>query len=337
MRCALITGINGQDGSYLAEFLLAKGYHVVGTTPDRNLDQERISHVRDRIRLVETDLLSQSELEAIISEHRPDEIYNLAARASSSDLWTDPVLTGDLNGLTVTRLLAAIQNVNSRIRFVQASSSEIFGNTEQVPQNESTPLRPRNAYGIAKAYGHWAAGLYRDYQGIFACSAILYNHESPRRGLEFVTRKIAHAAAKIKHGDEHQLRLGSLEACRDWGFAGDYVRAMWLMLQQPTADDYVIATGEVHSVLEFCQLAFAYVGLDYRDFVVVDTANSRPPEPTQLVGNPARANRVLGWKPSLTFPDLVRMMVDADFASSRRRSDVATNRARGAANTNPSS
>lgn len=342
MRKALITGVNGQDGSYLAEFLLAKGYRVVGTTPDLRVDQERISHIRARIEIIEADLLSQDFLETMLREHKPDEVYNLAARASSNDLWTNPVLTGELNGLSVTRLLAAILKEDSRIRFVQASSSEIFGDTEEAPQNELSALRPRNTYGIAKAYGHWATGLYREYQGVFACSAILYNHESPRRGLEFVTRKIAHAAAKISLGQGQQLRLGRLDACRDWGFAGDYVSAMWLMLQQAVPGDYVVATGETHSVGEFCQLAFAHVGLDYRDFVVEDSGNRRPVEKAQLVGNPAKAHRVLHWKPSLSFSDLVRMMVDAELEMIRETGgqvgnpDLAASRTKSTVQDNPS-
>lgn len=312
MPTALITGINGQDGSYLAELLLSKGYRVVGTTVDQNHDQYRISHVREKIEVLEVDLLSQIGIEEIVADYQPEEIYNLAARASSRDLWSDPILTGEVNGLTVARILAAIQRVNNQIRFVQASSSEIFGNAHEVPQTESTPLKPRNPYGIAKAYGHWTTRLFREHEGLFACSAILYNHESPRRDLEFVTRKITNAVARISLGEPIQLRLGQLHARRDWGFAGDYVRAMWLMLQQPEADDYIVATGESHSVLEFCELAFDFVGLNYGDYVVEDPANARPPESTQLLGNPAKATRVLGWNAGTTFPNLVRMMVDAD-------------------------
>jgi GDPmannose 4,6-dehydratase len=316
MPTALITGVNGQDGSYLAELLLAKDYRVVGTTPDRRVDQERIAHIRERIELVESDLRSQQFLENLLQEHKPQEIYNLAARASSNDLWTDPVQTGDINGLSVTRCLGAILKIDPKIRFVQASSSEIFGNPVEVPQTENTPLRPRNTYGIAKGYAHWAVGLYRQHQGIFACSAILYNHESPRRGQEFVTRKIARAAAKISMGQEKELRLGRLDARRDWGFAGDYVEAMWLMLQQPKADDYIVATGESHSVGDFCELAFSRVGLDYREFVIEDQRNLRPPEERQLLGNADKAKRLLGWKPSVNFPGLVKIMVDAEVTAS---------------------
>lgn len=343
MRTALITGINGQDGSYLAELLLAKGYRVIGTTPDRSVDQERITHIREQVELVEIDLRSQHLLESLLRQHKPQEIYNLAARASSNDLWTDPVLTGDINGLTVTRWLAAILKVDPRIRFAQASSSEIFGNPDEVPQTETTPLRPRNTYGIAKGYAHWAVGLYREHQGIFACSAILYNHESPRRGHEFVTRKIARAAARISAGQQKELRLGRLDAQRDWGFAGDYVQAMWLMLQQANADDYIVATGESHSVCDFCELAFGHLGLDYREFMVEDKNNRRPPEHRQLLGNPDKAKRVLGWKPSVDFPRLVRMMVNAEVAAcladapESSRSSSVRSRAKNMVQDNPSS
>jgi GDPmannose 4,6-dehydratase len=312
MPTALITGVNGQDGSYLAEFLVSKGYNVVGTTADQNNDQRRILQIFEKIKIVETDLLNQGLIEDILCEYKPDEVYNLAARASSSELWTKPVLTGELNALAVARILSAIHKIDHKMRFVQASSSEVFANVAEVPQTETTAFRPRNPYGVAKAYGHWITSIYRQYQGLFACSSILYNHESPRRGLEFVSRKISHTAAKISLGKEKELRLGRLDARRDWGFAGDYVQAMWLMLQQPQADDYIIATGETHSVRDFCELAFAYVGLDYRDFAIEDVANCRPAETGLLVGDPAKACRVLGWKPKVTFQELVRMMVDAD-------------------------
>lgn len=312
MPTALITGVNGQDGSYLAELLLSKGYRVVGTTPDLTSDQQRILPIRSRIEVIEADLLNQDQLEDLFRRCTPDEVYNLAARASSRDLWTEPVATGDLNGLTVTRILDGISKIDPSIRFVQASSSEVFGNATESPQTEATPLHPRNPYGAAKAYGHWTTALYREYRGLFACSSILYNHESPRRGLEFVTRKITRAAARISIGEERELRLGRLDARRDWGFAGDYVQAMWLMLQQSRPDDYIIATGETHSVRDFCQVAFAHIGLNCRDFVVEDAANSRAEESGLLVGNPTKAHRVLGWKPTVTFSDLVRMMVDAD-------------------------
>jgi GDPmannose 4,6-dehydratase len=319
MPTALITGVNGQDGSYLAEFLLSKGYRVIGTTPDQNNHQDRIRHVREKLEIVEADLLNHSLLEDILRQFKPKEVYNLAARASSSELWTHPVQTGELNALAVARLLDAICRIDRKIRFVQASSSEVFGNATEVPQTEATPFRPRNPYGVAKAYGHWLTATYREHQGLFACSSILYNHESPRRGLEFVSRKISHTVAKISLGEAKELSLGRLDARRDWGFAGDYVQAMWLMLQQPRPDDYVIATGETHSVRDFCEVAFAHVGLDYKNFVIEDVANCRPAESGLLVGNPTKAHRFLGWKPRVTFQNLVRMMVDADLITIQDR------------------
>jgi GDPmannose 4,6-dehydratase len=323
MPTALITGINGQDGSYLAEFLLSKGYCVVGTTRDRSSDQQRILQIRDRIEIIETDLLNQDAVDHLLRRYKPDEVYNLAARASSRDLWTQPVSSGDLNGLTVARMLDAISKIDSCIRFVQASSSEVFGNTAETPQTEATPFHPRNPYGVAKAYGHWTATIYREHRSLFACCSILYNHESPRRGLEFVTRKISRAAAMISLGKEKELRLGRLDARRDWGFAGDYVRAMWLMLQQSHPDDYIIATGETHSVRDFCELAFGHVGLDYRNFVIEGVADCRPAETGLLAGNPAKAHRVLGWEPTVKFQDLVRMMVDADLEMIRENRNPA--------------
>ncbi len=317
MPTALITGVNGQDGSYLAELLLAKGYRVAGTVPEKNTDWDRILSIRDKIEILETNLLDREWMEDVLHRFHPDEIYNLAARASSRDLWTRPVLTGDLNALTVARLLEAISEGGREIRFFQASSSEVFGNAVESPQTESTPFRPRNPYGVAKAYGHWITVNFREHQGLFACSGILYNHESPRRGPEFVTRKISRTVAEISLGHAKELRLGRLDARRDWGFAGDYVQAMWLMLQQATADDYVIATGETHSVREFCEIAFAHVGMNYRDFVVEDAANYRQEETCLLAGNASKAGRVLGWKPSVKFQDLVGMMVDADLKSLR--------------------
>lgn len=313
MPTAVITGVNGQDGSYLAEFLLAKGYRVAGTTSNQSTDGDHILHIREKIEIIETDLLDQGVVEDILRKYEPDEFYNLAARASSKDLWTQPVAVGEVNGLAVARILEAIRTTGQRVRFVQASSSEVFGNASETPQTETTPFRPRNPYGAAKAYGHWITANYREHQGVFACSGILYNHESPRRGLHLVTRKITHTVAKISLGLARELRLGNLEARRDWGFAGDYVRAMWLMTQQPGPDDYVIATGETHSVRDFCEVAFAHAGLDYRDFVIEDlAADYRQTEIALLVGNPAKAQEVLGWKPSVTFQELVRMMVDAD-------------------------
>jgi GDPmannose 4,6-dehydratase len=314
---ALITGVNGQDGSYLAEFLLSKGYHVVGTTPDQNTDQERILHIREKLEMVETDLLDHGLVEDILRKYQPDEVYNLAARASSSELWSQPVSTGELNALAVARILDGICRIDHKIRFVQASSSEVFGNTAETPQTEATAFCPRNPYGVAKAYGHWTTVIYREQQGLFACSSILYNHESPRRGLAFVSRKISHAVAKISLGQAKELRIGRLDARRDWGFAGDYQQAMWLMLQQTRPDDYIVATGETHSVRDFCQVAFAHVGLDYKDFVIEDDVHWRPVETGLLVGNATKARDILGWKPSVTFPDLVRMMVDADLKTIR--------------------
>jgi len=313
MSTALITGIGGQDGSYLAELLLARGYRVIGlvrsTTPDRNV---RIAAIRDRIELVAADLLDQSSLVVLIDTHRPAEIYNLAARASSSQLFADPVLTCEYNGLAVARLLEAIRHVDPTIRFCQASSSEMFGNATTSPQDESSPFRPRNPYGIAKLCGHWFTVNYRETHGVFACSCILFNHESPRRGAEFVTRKVSAAAARIRLGKQDRLKLGDLDARRDWGFAADYVRGMWQMLQAPTPDDYVLATGETRTVREFCRIAFRHVGLDYREYVHVDPEIVRPPEMVTLVGNAERARRALGWAPTVSFEELVRMMVDAD-------------------------
>jgi GDPmannose 4,6-dehydratase len=317
MPTALITGINGQDGSYLAEFLLAKGYRVVGTTRPRSTERSLLPPTGDGCESVEADLLSQEAVEGLLRDYRPDEVYNLAARASSRDLWTHPVSTGDLNGLTVARILGSIHTIAPQVRFVQASSSEVFGNTAETPQTEATAFHPRNPYGVAKAYGHWTTVMYREQEKLFACSSILYNHESPRRRMHFVTRKISRAAAAISLGRAKALRLGRLEARRDWGFAGDYVRAMWLMLQQAQPDDYIVATGETHSVSDFCDAAFGYVGLDYRDFVVEDAAAGRPAETGLLTGNPARAHRILGWKPEVGFQELVRMMVDADLEMMR--------------------
>jgi GDPmannose 4,6-dehydratase len=322
MPTALITGVNGQDGSYLAELLLLKGYHVVGTTPDQNTGQERISHIREKIEILETDLLNGDVVEDILGAYKPNEVYNLAARASSSELWTQPVATGELNALTVARILDGVHKVDPRIRFVQASSSEMFGNAVEIPQTEATAFHPRNPYGVAKAYGHWITVVYREQRGLFACSSILYNHESPRRGLEFVSRKISHAVALISLGKASELRLGRLDARRDWGFAGDYVQAMWLMLQQSQPDDYVVATGETHSVRNFCEAAFKHVGLNYQDFVTEDAADRRPTETRLLVGNPTKAHRVLGWKPKVTFQELVQMMVDADLKTIHDSSGV---------------
>ena len=313
MRTALITGISGQDGSYLAEFLLGQGYRVVGTATGHNYGN--ILHIREHLAIVETPQLDQDCIEKMIRKYEPDEVYNFAARASSKTLWSDPVGTGEVNALAVVQLLEVIHRVRSDIRFLQASSSEIFGNTLATPQNESTPIEPRNPYGVAKAFAHWMTSVYRKERGLFACSGILYNHESPRRGREFVTRKISHEVAKIKLGLSNELRLGDLEARRDWGFAGDYVRALWLSLQHSTPGDYIVATGETHSVREFCQIAFSHVGLKYEDYVVQDNEYVREPDTVVLVGDPTRAKRILGWTPSVTFEELVKMLVDEDLRS----------------------
>lgn len=313
MKRALITGITGQDGSYLADFLLDKGYKVYGLVRrSSTLNFERIAHIQDRIELIQGDLLDENSLIAAIEEAEPDEVYNLAAQSFVPTSWNQPILTGEYTALGVTRLLEAIRIVNPKIRFYQASSSEMFGKAQTVPQNEKTPFYPRSPYGVAKVYGHWITVNYRESFGIFACSGILFNHESPRRGLEFVTRKVSDGVARIKLGLASELRLGNLAAKRDWGFAGDYVRAMWLMLQQDEPDDYVIATGETHSVEELVSLAFSYVGLDWRGYVVIDEKLYRPAEVDLLVGDASKAREKLGWRPEVTFEQLVRMMVDAD-------------------------
>jgi GDPmannose 4,6-dehydratase len=310
---ALITGITGQDGSYLAEFLLEKGYEVIGMVRRTStINFERIQHIQDRITLVQGDLLDQSSLIDILREHRPNEVYNLAAQSFVPTSFKQPVLTGEFTALGVTRLLEAIRLVDPTIRFYQASSSEMFGKVREVPQNENTPFHPRSPYGVAKVYAHWITVNYRESYGMFAVSGICFNHESPRRGLEFVTRKITYTAAKIKLGLAHELRLGNLEARRDWGYAPDYVRAMWLMLQQDEPEDYVIATGETHSVREFVELAFDYLGLDWKKYVVVDPALYRPADVDLLVGDATKARTKLGWAPSVTFEQLVKIMVDAD-------------------------
>jgi len=315
MPKALITGITGQDGSYLAEFLLARGYEVIGMvrrTSTTNFD--RIRDFQDRITIVQGDLLDQVSLINLLQEHQPEEVYNLAAQSFVPTSFTQPVLTGEFTALGVTRILDAIRIVDRSIRFYQASSSEMFGKVQEVPQRETTPFYPRSPYGAAKLYGHWITVNYRESYNLFACSGILFNHESPRRGLEFVTRKITHAVARIKLGMQDELRLGNLEARRDWGYAPDYVHAMWLMLQQDHPDDYLVATGETHSVREFCQVAFDHVGLDWEKYVVVDPRFYRPAEVDLLVGEPGKAKRLLGWEPSVTFQELVRIMTDADLA-----------------------
>jgi GDPmannose 4,6-dehydratase len=319
MKKALITGVTGQDGSYLAEFLLGKGYKVLGMvrrTSTVNFD--RITHIQNDIELVQGDLLDQVSLIAILQEHHPEEVYNLAAQSFVPTSFEQPVLTGECTALGVTRVLDAIRLVDKNIRFYQASSSEMFGKVRQVPQNEDTPFYPRSPYGAAKVYGHWITINYRESYDLFACSGILFNHESPRRGLEFVTHKVTHGAAKIKLGLADELRLGNLEAQRDWGYVGDYVEAMWLMLQQDEPDNYVIATGKTHSVRELCEGAFGYLGLDYRDYVVSDPKFYRPAEVDQLVGDASKARRVLGWEPRVSFEELIHIMVDADTEALQR-------------------
>ena len=312
---ALITGITGQDGSYLAELLLSKGYEVIGMVRrSSTVNFERIAHIQDQLKLVPGDLLDEVSMITILREHRPSEVYNLAAQSFIPPSWSQPVFTGEATALGVTRILDAIRIVDPDIRFYQASSSEMFGKVLEVPQTEKTPFYPRSPYGVAKVYGHWITVNYRESYGLHATSGILFNHESPRRGLEFLPRKISHGVALIALGLATELRLGNLEAQRDWGFAGDYVEAMWLMLQQDEPGDYVVSTDETHSVREFCELAFSHVGLDYEDYVVQDEQFFRPAEVDLLVGDSSKARAVLGWKPKVDFPELVRMMVDADIA-----------------------
>src|SRR5579862_7110171 len=316
---ALITGVTGQDGSYLAELLLDEGYEVIGMVRrSSTVNFERIAQVQDRLTLVPGDLVDEASMINILREHRPGEVYNLAAQSFVQTSWSQPVLTGEITALGVTRLLDAIRIVDPEIRFYQASSSEMFGKVVEVPQRETTPFYPRSPYGVAKVYGHWITVNYRESYDLHASSGMLFNHESPRRGLEFVTRKISHSVARIKHGIDRELRLGNLDAQRDWGFAGDYVRAMHRMLQQDLADDYVVATGETHAVREFCELAFGHVGLDYTDHVVIDEQYIRPAEVDLLVGDPAKAKKILGWEPLVSFADLVAMMVSADMDLVRR-------------------
>ena len=313
MPTALITGVTGQDGSYLAEFLLAKGYRVVGVVRRTSHDSyERIGHLLDKVDIVPADLLDQHSMTMVVRDVEPDEVYNLAAQSFVPTSWSQPVLTGEFTALGVTRLLEAIRLAHPTARLYQASSSEMFGKAEVVPQNERTPFHPRSPYGVAKVYGHWITVNYRESYNLYAVSGILFNHESPRRGLEFVTRKITHGVARIKLGLARDLRLGNLEARRDWGYAGDYVEAMWRMLQQPAADDYVIGTGETHSVREFAELAFAHVGLDWRRHVTVDQRFVRPAEVDLLLADASKARTALDWRPHVGFQDLVVMMVDAD-------------------------
>jgi len=310
---ALITGITGQDGSYLAELLLEKGYEVVGMVRRSSTESfERINHIKQKITLVQADLLDQLSIVNVVEEHRPSEIYNLAAQSFVPASWVQPVLTGEFDALGVTKVLEAIRLVDKKIKFYQASSSEMFGKVREVPQKETTPFYPRSPYGVAKVYGHFITVNYRESYGIFACSGILFNHESPRRGLEFVTRKITDGAVRIKLGLADKLALGNLDAKRDWGYAGDYVRAMWLMLQQNAPDDYVVATGQTHSVEEFVRLTFAHLDLDYRKYVVTDPRFVRPAEVDLLLGDPSHARKKLGWEPQVSFEQLAKMMVEAD-------------------------
>jgi GDPmannose 4,6-dehydratase len=310
---ALITGITGQDGSYLAEFLLQKGYAVYGLVRrSSTINFERIAHLQDRVELIPGDLLDQSSLLAALDQTKPEEVYNLAAQSFVPTSWSQPVLTGEFTALGVTRMLEAIRVVNPAIRFYQASSSEMFGKAEESPQNERTRFYPRSPYGVAKLYGHWITVNARESYNLFACSGILFNHESPRRGIEFVTRRVSHSVARIKLGLQKKLRMGNLDVERDWGFAGDYVRAMWLMLQQDAPEDYVIATGITHTVRHLVELAFSHVGLDYRQYVEVDPALLRPAEVYHLRGDCAKAREHLGWEPTMSFEQLVANMVDTD-------------------------
>jgi len=313
MPIALITGITGQDGSYLAELLLSKGYRVIGVARrSSTVTNERIEHLLDRITVVQGDLHDQGSLLSMLEEYEPTEVYNLAAQSFVPTSWNQPALTGDITAIGVTRILEAIRFVNSKIRFYQASSSEMFGKVLEVPQKEDTPFYPRSPYGVAKVYGHWITVNYRESFDMFASSGILFNHESPRRGLEFVTRKITDGVARIKLGLSKELRLGNLEAQRDWGFSGDYVEAMWRMLQQDKPDSFVIGMGETHSVREFCEIAFGHAGLDYKEFVVQDERFYRPAEVDLLISDPSKARAVLGWEPEVNFRELVTMMVNAD-------------------------
>jgi len=319
VKKALITGITGQDGSYLAEFLLEKGYEVYGMVRRSSItNYERISHIQDRLKLIQGDLLDQNSLMEALRISEPDEVYNLAAQSFVPTSWNQPVLTGEFTALGVTRMLEAIRTVNPKIRFYQASSSEMFGKIQETPQNEKTPFYPRSPYGVAKVYGHWITVNYRESYNLFCCSGILFNHESPRRGWEFVSRKVTGAAAKIKLGLQKELRMGNLDARRDWGFAGDYVEAMWLMLQQDESEDFVVATGISHSVKELIQAAFSYLGLDWMDYIKTDPKLFRPAEVDYLIGDPRKAKAKLRWEPKVTFEELIKMMVDHDFQLNQR-------------------
>jgi GDPmannose 4,6-dehydratase len=313
MPKALITGVTGQAGSYLAEFLLSKGYDVVGMVRrSSTVTFERIQQIQNDISIIQGDLHDQSSLTTVLEQYHPDEVYNLAAQSFVAASWNQAVLTGEVTALGVTRILEAIRQVNPKCHFYQASSSEMFGKVRETPQRETTPFYPRSPYGVAKVYGHWITVNYRESYDLFAVSGILFNHESPRRGLEFVTRKISHGVASIKNGLEKELRLGNLDSQRDWGFAGEYVQAMWKMLQRETPEDFVIGTGKTHSVREFCELAFNHVGLNYQDYVVQDPRFMRPSEVDQLIADPSKARKELGWSPRVGFKDLVEMMVEAD-------------------------
>jgi len=314
MKRALITGITGQDGSYLAELLLEQGYQVYGLVRrSSSPNYDRISHLVGEIELIPGDLLDQNSLMEALKTSNPDEVYNLASQSFVPTSWNEPVHTGEVNAIGVIRLLDAIRTITPKVKFYQASSSEMFGAAQEVPQNEKTPFYPRSPYAVSKAYAHWITINYRESYGMFACSGIGFNHESPRRGLEFVTRKITHGAAKIKLGLQRELRLGNLEAKRDWGYAGDYVHAMWLMLQQDEPDDYVISSGKAHSVRDVCEIAFSLLGLDYKDHVVMDPKFQRPAEVNHLLGNPAKARAKLGWECKVSFEELIKMMVDGDY------------------------
>jgi GDPmannose 4,6-dehydratase len=313
MPTAIITGITGQDGSYLAELLLSKGYQVVGMVRRSSVVTfERIQHFQDQVEIIQGDLHDQSSLMDLIEQYKPDEVYNLAAQSFVPTSWNQPVLTGEVTALGVTRMLEAIRLLSPKTRYYQASSSEMFGKASEIPQRETTPFYPRSPYGVAKLYGHWITVNYRESYDLFAVSGILFNHESPRRGTEFVTRKITYGAARIKLGLANDIHLGNLEARRDWGFAGDYVEAMWLLMNNDHAEDYVVGTGEIHSVRDFCEKAFAYLDLDYQDYVVQDPRYLRPSEVDLLVADASRVHQELGWEPKVTFNGLVEMMVDAD-------------------------
>lgn len=316
---ALITGITGQDGSYLAELLLEKGYDVYGMVRRSSMEKfDRIEHIKEKINIRQADLLDQFSIIKLLDEIRPQEVYNLAAMSFVPTSWNQPVLTAEFTAVGVTRMLEAIRAIDTKIRFYQASSSEMFGKVKEIPQSEKTPFHPRSPYGVAKVYGHWITVNYRESYDIFGASGILFNHESPRRGIEFVTRKVTHNAAKIKLGITNELRMGNLDAKRDWGYAGDYVKAMWLMLQQDEPDNYVVATGETHSVRDLVEAAFTYLDLDYKKYVIVDEKYIRPAEVDLLIGDSSKAKKILGWEPQVSFDGIVKMMVDADMKSLKK-------------------